>query len=141
MTKNLAAFAVFAFVLAYSGVTAPFRGADDYTHFFRAYHVSIGQMIARHAALGVAGEQLPASLLGLARAAADFPHLPSMASFAAQFRAANGIPLDPDKTAIINFPNSALYSPLVYALAAASRVLRDLAANADGSFPNCDYQR
>src|SRR6478736_7012511 len=118
MTKNLAAFAIFPFALAYSGITAPFRGADEYNHFFRAYHVSIGRMTAHHAAFGVVGEELPASLLTLARAAADFPRLPSIASPSAQFRAANRILLDPSRTAIINFPNSALYSPLVYAPAA-----------------------
>jgi len=118
MTKNLAAFAIFPFALAYSGITAPFRGADEYNHFFRAYHVSIGRMTAHHAAFGVVGEELPASLLTLARAAADFPRLPSIASSSAQFRAANRILLDPNRTAIINFPNSALYSPLVYAPAA-----------------------
>jgi hypothetical protein len=48
------------------GVTAPFRGADEYNHFFRANHVSIGRMIAHHAAFGVVGEQLRASLLALA---------------------------------------------------------------------------
>ena len=95
MIKNLAAFAIFPLALAYSGITAPFRGADEYNHFFRAYHVSIGRVIA------------------------DFPRLPSIASSSAQFRAANRIPLDPDRTAIVNFPNSALYSPLVYAPAAA----------------------
>jgi uncharacterized membrane protein len=119
MTKNLATFAIFAPALAYSGITAPFRRADEYNHFFRAYHVSVGRMIAHHAAFGVVGEELPASLLTLARAAADFPHLPSIASSSVQFRAANRIPLDPDRATIINFPNSALYSPLVYAPAAA----------------------
>lgn len=119
MTKNLAAFAIFAFALAYSGVTAPFRGADEHNHFFRAYHLSMGRMIARHGAFGVVGEELPASLLAFARAAANFPQLPSISSSSAQFRAANRVQLDPDRTAIINFPNSALYSPLVYAPAAA----------------------
>ena len=66
MIKNLAAFAIFPLALAYSGITAPFRGADEYNHFFRAYHVSIGRMIAHHAAFGVVGDQLPASLLALA---------------------------------------------------------------------------
>jgi len=64
-------------------------------------------MIAHHAAFGV-GEELPANLLTLARAAADFPHSPGIASSSAQFRAVSRIPLDPDRTAIINFPNSAL---------------------------------
>ncbi len=119
MIRNLAVFAIFPLAFAYSGITAPFRGADEYNHFFRAYHVSTGRMIARQAAFGVVGEEMPASLLGLARAAANFPYLPSMASSSAQFRAASRIPLDPDRTAIINFPNCALYSPLVYAPAAA----------------------
>jgi hypothetical protein len=91
MTKNLAAFAIFPFALAYSGITAPFRGANEYNHFFRAYQVSIGQMIAHHAAFGVVGEELAASWLTLARAAADFPRLSSIASFSAQFRAANRV--------------------------------------------------
>jgi hypothetical protein len=103
MTKNLAALAIFPFALAYSGITAPFRGADEYNHFFRAYQVSIGRMIAHHAAFGVVGEELPASLLTLARAAADFPHSPGIASSSSQFRAANRIPLDPDRTAISIF--------------------------------------
>jgi hypothetical protein len=64
-------------------------------------------MIAHHAAFGVVGEELPA-LLTLARAAADFPRSPGIASSSAQFRAASRIPLDPDRTAIINFANSAL---------------------------------
>ncbi|PYK66782.1 MAG: hypothetical protein DME45_11720, partial [Verrucomicrobia bacterium] len=101
----------------------PFRGADEYNHFFRAYHISIGRMIAHHAAFGVVGEELPASLLTFARAAAVFPFLPDIESSSAQIRAANRIPLDPDKTAIINFPNSALYSPLVYTPAVAGIAL------------------
>jgi len=64
MIRNLAAFAIFPLAFAYSGVTAPFRGADEYNHFFRAYHVSTGRMIARQAAFGVVGEEMPASLFG-----------------------------------------------------------------------------
>lgn len=118
MLRNSVAFAVFPLTLAYAGVTAPFRGADEYNHFFRAYHVSIGGIAAHQAAFGVVGAELPVSLLNLANAAADFPRSPRIAFSSAQFRAASRIAVDPDKTAIINFPNTALYSPLVYAPAA-----------------------
>ncbi len=118
MMKNLAAFVILPLLLAYLGVTGSFRGADEYNHFFRAYHISIGRMIAHRGPFGVVGEELPASLLRLAREAADFPHLPGIQSSSTRFRSASHISLDPDRTAIINFPNTALYSPLVYAPAA-----------------------
>lgn len=63
--------------------------------------------------------RIAGQLLTFARAAANFPQLPSISSSSAQYRAASRVQLNPDRTAIINFPNSALYSPRAYAPAAA----------------------
>jgi len=89
MTRKLVVPAVFLFALAYSFITAPFRGADEFNHFFRAYHVSTGRILAHRAAYGVIGGELPASLLNLATLAADFPSMPDIKLSAVQFRSAN----------------------------------------------------
>ena len=114
MTRKLVVPAVFLFALAYSFITAPFRGADEFNHFFRAYHVSTGRILAHRAAYGVIGGELPASLLNLATLAADFPSMPDIKLSAAQFRSANRIQLNESERVVTNFSNTTLYSPLVY---------------------------
>ena len=114
MTRKLVVPAVFLFALAYSFITAPFRGADEFNYFFRAYHVSTGRILAHRAAYGVIGGELPASLLNLATLAADFPSMPDIKLSAAQFRSANRIQLNESERVVTNFSNTALYSPLVY---------------------------
>ncbi len=114
MTRKLVVPAVFLFALAYSFITAPFRGADEFNHFFHAYHVSTGRILAHRAAYGVIGGELPASLLNLATLAADFPSMPDIKLSAAQFRSANRIQLNESERVVTNFSNTALYSPLVY---------------------------
>lgn len=105
-------------VLSYAAVTGPFRGADEFNHFFRAYQVSQGRLFARHAENGIVGDYLPASLTDLAIATADFPALPRVTTTREQLRRASVIPLEPQRLTLTNFPNTALFSPLNYAPAA-----------------------
>ena len=106
--------ATFVFAFGYALLTAPFRGADEFNHFFRAYHVSEGGIVAHRAANGVVGADLPASLLAVAGAAAQFPALPDIKTSSAELRTALQIPLDPEVRVVANFPNTALVSPAIY---------------------------
>jgi uncharacterized membrane protein len=120
MLRSRARLTVVAFgvvsslALAYAAVTGPFRGADEFNHFFRAYQVSQGGILARHMGNGIVGATLPASLGETATAAAGFPALPQISTSAEQLRSAMRVPLYTERRAIANFPNTALFSPLIY---------------------------
>lgn len=105
---------VASLALCYVAVTGPFRGADEFNHFFRAYQVSEGGTLASHLGNGIVGATLPASLVETATAAAGFPALPAIRTNPEQLRGAMQVPLNPERRAAANFPNTALFSPLIY---------------------------
>jgi hypothetical protein len=62
---------IFVCAVGYSLLTGPFRGADEPNHFFRAFHVSEGGVLAMHGPEGIVGQFLPANLLSLVQVAGN----------------------------------------------------------------------
>lgn len=87
--------------------TPMFRGQDETLHFFRAYEVSMGHAISDFSD-GVGGRLMPSSLMEI-----TLPHVNEI-GYEEQAHAFT-VPLNPEQVRFINFPNSALYSPVVYA--------------------------
>ncbi|GHV16192.1 hypothetical protein FACS189425_00010 [Clostridia bacterium] len=86
--------------------TPMFRGQDETLHFYRAYEISLGHSISDFSN-NVGGRLMPASLQEIA--------LPSVTEIKYEDTAkALSQKLEPEKVRFINFPNSALYSPVVY---------------------------
>ncbi|MCL2739993.1 MAG: DUF2142 domain-containing protein [Oscillospiraceae bacterium] len=92
--------------LLFMFTTPMFRGQDETLHFYRAYEVSLGHSTSDFSN-GIGGRMLPASLQKIT--------LPDVTNFDYS-DTAKGLKqeLEPDKVRFINFPNSALYSPIVY---------------------------
>lgn len=113
MNKVLSVF-VLVFALSYALLTGPFRGADEPNHFFRAFHVSEGGFLAIHGPGGIVGHSLPASLLTLAQITGALTKIPEIKASPEQLHAAAQVPLNSNDRTLVNFPNTALYSPLNY---------------------------
>lgn len=104
--------------VAYAVSVAPFRAPDEYNHFFRAYQVSTVQLLAIHEQDGIIGGYLPASLKATAQLLGGYPAVPSNHFSPRLLRQAYSIKLNPGEKDLYHFPNTALYSPLVYLPAA-----------------------
>jgi uncharacterized membrane protein len=100
-------------------LTPPFQVADEFWHFFRAYQISLGQLVAQSRG-NTQGGVLPASLLKLSSRFADLPFHPHHKTSLEKILDAGRIPLNPEQTTFCYFPNSANYCPLVYAPQAAA---------------------
>lgn len=72
---------IFVFAVGYSLLTGPFRGADEPNHFFRAFHVSEGGVLAMHGPEGIVGQFLPANLLTLVQVAGALTKTPAIKTF------------------------------------------------------------
>lgn len=105
---------IFVFAVGYALLTGPFRGADEPNHFFRAFHVSEGGVLAIHGPEGIVGQFLPANLLTLVQVAGALTKIPAIKTSSQELHAAAQVPLNSNHRALINFPNTALYSPLNY---------------------------
>lgn len=103
-----------ALLIGYSLAAAPFRAPDEFNHFFRAYQVSEGELLAGRPMDGIVGGRLPRSLMNVAELVADYPGVPSNTLRPYVLARAWRLPLEPEKTDIFHFPNTALYSPVVY---------------------------
>lgn len=103
-----------AFGTVYALLVPPFQSPDEYNHFFRAWQVSEGQYLPEKTADGRLGGRLPASLDSLCRAFLflknDYAAKTDFGQIAARFR----MPLQPEKTAFLDFPNTAIYAPTAY---------------------------
>lgn len=121
-SRRLNAWIIFcgfaALLLGYSFATAPFRAPDEFNHFFRAYQIASGHLIAKRMLTGLLGDQLPSSLMRSARSVANYPGLPSNSLDPGALSAARKIPLVPSDQTFTHFPNTALYSPVSYSPAA-----------------------
>jgi uncharacterized membrane protein len=112
--------AVVVLTFGYALLTQPFRIPDEFNHFFRAYQVSEGVILGRQMPHGFCGDELPASLQEMGAVVANFPEIPKRRMTAEAWRKGAAIPLDPLRRIPTHFPNYVLYSPLVYAPAAAA---------------------
>lgn len=108
----------FITVLAMAFVTPPFQTPDEAQHYFRAYQISEGTLVADVQG-DISGGELPASLerfakhfLGpvLLHAPRPVNRMPLKQTFAASAQ-----PLEVDKRVFINFSGLSFYAPLAYA--------------------------
>ena len=108
----------FIAVLAMAFITPPFQTPDEAQHYFRAYQISEGTLLAEVEG-NTSGGSLPVSLevfakhfLGPILLHGDRPVNPTPLR---QTFAESPRPLDVDKRAFINFSGLSFYAPLAYA--------------------------
>lgn len=135
----LAVALLFGFV--FIALTPPFQAPDEWNHFFRAYHISEGNIFAQRDASGRVGDALPVSLI--ITTVSVFYNIPFSSENAERLNQAltkgEGldtdlnpfsddkklekrdtivslfrIPLEPSRRAFVYFPGTAIYSPLAY---------------------------
>ncbi len=118
LRKRRASFAFSAVVillaLGYTLATGPFRAPDEPNHFFRAYEIAEGHLVAKRPGGGFLGDRLPLSLEKVARAAGGFPRVPNVQTSSAAFSEAWKVNLKPDERTFLHFPGAALHSPAMY---------------------------
>jgi uncharacterized membrane protein len=97
-------------------LTPPFQAADEFAHFYRAYHVSSGQALARLHDHRV-GAELPSSLVETADQSGfqSMPFRPENKMRRVYIDRVWALDLAPDDRVFVDFPNTALYSPWAYA--------------------------
>ena len=108
---------VISLALAFTFATGPFRAPDEPHHFFRAYEISEGRLIAARPGGGFLGDWLPRSLDRTAKILGGYPDVPAVRTERVAMAKAWKIRLKSHR-AFIPFPGAALHSPLVYAPAA-----------------------
>ncbi len=108
---------VIGLALAFTFVTGPFRAPDEPHHFFRAYEISEGRLIAARPGGGFLGDWLPRSLDKTAKVLGGYPGVPPIRTERAALAKAWKIKLKSART-FIPFPGATLHSPLVYLPAA-----------------------
>jgi uncharacterized membrane protein len=94
-------------------VLPPFEVPDEPAHFFRAYEVSEGGLVARRYE-GRVGAFVPASLVPVVQLAFGIPFHADQKQDPQAVRALFGQPLVPRERVFVDFPNTALVSPLCY---------------------------
>lgn len=102
------------FGLLFLFVTPPFQAPDEYAHFYRAFQVAQGGLLAqRHD--GVLGGWLPVSVLTTAeRAAPGIAFHPEKKERLEDLLALIEMPLAPARRSFVGFPNTACYVPFLY---------------------------
>jgi len=102
------------FGLLFLFVTPPFQAPDEYAHFYRAFQVAQGGLLAqRHD--GALGGWLPASVLTTAeRAAPGIAFHPEKKERLEDLLALIDVPLVPERRSFVGFPNTACYVPFLY---------------------------
>ena len=101
------------FGVAMVAATAPFQAPDEPVHFYRSFAVSEGQLTAE-TRQGRTGAMLPSSLAALADLFAGVTAHPERRIDPEIFSAARRIALEDDVRSFLDFPNSAVMSPLPY---------------------------
>ncbi|RKH68604.1 DUF2142 domain-containing protein [Corallococcus aberystwythensis] len=105
--------AVLGAVLSF--LTPPFQVADEPAHFYRAYQVSEGQLVATRIPVGDAGGQLPRSIVRVSQEVSDgVGGHPQVRQDRQRLREAMHTALAPQDTQEWRFAASAVYFPLVY---------------------------
>lgn len=91
----------------------PFQVPDEPSHFFRAYQVSQFDFMPEDQ-YNILGGELPESLFNIMRVVQITPGKQDEKFRQSMLDSALKIKLEPDKKIFIQFPNTALYSPIAY---------------------------
>ena len=102
---------IFGLVLAF--LTPLFQVPDEPNHAYRAYQVSRGDLVAEMKGARVGGE-VPSSLIYTARTLGALSTDKTSRFRMSTLRRLQSQPLNPSARKFVRFPNTALYSPLVY---------------------------
>jgi uncharacterized membrane protein len=111
-------FIAVVLALGFTLATGPFRAPDEYHHFFRAYEISEGRLVATRVGNEFLGDYLPQSLEKIAAMSAAYPGIPPVRMEPQQISAARLVKLKANARSFVPFPGAALHSPLVYMPAA-----------------------
>ncbi|MEO8439435.1 MAG: DUF2142 domain-containing protein [Spartobacteria bacterium] len=108
---------IVSLALAYACATGPFRAPDEPHHFFRAYEVSEGHLVAAKPGGGFVGDWLPHSLDRTVLMLGGYPFVPPVRVDRAAMAKAWTVKLKSHRN-FVPFPGAALHSPLAYLPAA-----------------------
>lgn len=100
-------------------LTPPFQAPDEFNHFYKAWQVSEGTFSGLKHDDRVGGF-VPAGVEELAASFRNLRFNPQAKTSSSSIWAKAAIPLQPDSLVFVDFPNTALYSPVVYAPQAAT---------------------
>lgn len=106
------------FGLIFLVMTPPFQAPDEINHFYRAYQIADRHLVAEQRDNRVGGE-LPQSLVSLASGFRTLTWTISERTSASYIWQKFDIPLDGGNRQFVDFPNTAMYSPVSYAPQAA----------------------
>jgi uncharacterized membrane protein len=118
LTAGVWPLCVIVLALGFTLATGPFRAPDEYHHFFRAYEISEGRLVAKRVGNEFLGDYLPRSLDQIARVSASYPDSPPTTTERQHVSAARLIKLKAKARDFLPFPGAALHAPLVYVPAA-----------------------
>ncbi len=108
---------VVSLALGFTSATGPFRAPDEPHHFFRAFEISEGHLVAKRPGGGFLGDRLPQSIDKTAQILGAQPTVPPVQVAPGAMAAAWEIGLKSHHNFVL-FPGAALHSPFVYAPAA-----------------------
>jgi len=94
-------------------IVPPFQVPDEPAHFFRAYQVSEGKIVAEKRE-NTTGGLIPKSLFDSLIIWNEIPFHPEIKATKKQFLKTFNIPLKKREKQFASFPNTALYSPIPY---------------------------
>jgi uncharacterized membrane protein len=94
-------------------VTPPFQAPDESGHFYRAFQLSEGRIVAERDGNSVGGH-LPQSLYEMASAFGEGSFKSSRKVNMQTFRSLLGVPFEEEPRVFVNFWNTAVYSPVQY---------------------------
>jgi uncharacterized membrane protein len=95
-------------------ITPPFQAADEYNHYYRAFQISEGQLIAEKQHEEVGGF-LPKSLVTTTeRVSVGIPFNPEGKQKPEKIFSLFNLPLESNNRIFVAFPNTAVYSPIPY---------------------------
>jgi uncharacterized membrane protein len=119
ITAGIWPLCVIVLALGFTLATGPFRAPDEYHHFFRAYQISEGRLVAKRVGNEFLGDYLPQSLDKIARVtSATYPDSPPLKTEREHVSAARQVKLKAKARDFLLFPGAALHAPLVYIPAA-----------------------
>lgn len=112
--ERIFAILVSVFGILFLIVTPPFQVADEYEHFYRAYHVSEGHLMAEKSDK-IFGGLLPQSLATVSqKVSSGVAFYPENKQKVEDIFTTIRVPLEPEKRVFISYLTVAKYSPVPY---------------------------
>jgi len=94
-------------------ITPPFQVPDGFNHFYKAYQVSTGELLP-YAENNRLGAHVPRSFVQFANSFSTIPWYPSSKTNLKKITEQFSLELNEDDKVFVDFPNTALYSPVSY---------------------------